>query len=221
MAKSRNVLIAQSGGCTAVMNGSLVGVVEEVLEHRDFDVVYGAVHGLAGILEGRFLDITIRAPWVRMSIADTPGAVLGSGRRSLRPEEMPQSTGGAGQVSYRLLLRHWGERLGGDGPPHGCRRQGHGSGAGGYPRSQTIDNDLVLTDHTPGYGSAGRFVALATMGVGRDAEAMGDASPITILEMMGRDAGWLAASAALAKREGMDAPHYIGNYPLDATMERC
>jgi len=74
---------------------------------------------------------------------------------------------------------------------------------------KTIDNDLVLTDHTPGYGSAARFVALATMGVGRDAEAMGSAAPITVLEVMGRDAGWLAASSALARREERDAPHVI------------
>ena len=82
---------------------------------------------------------------------------------------------------------------------------------------KTIDNDLPITDHCPGYGSAARFVALATMGAGRDAEAMGEASPVTVIEVMGRDAGWLAASAALGKREEMDAPHYIclPEVPLD------
>ena len=74
---------------------------------------------------------------------------------------------------------------------------------------KTIDNDLPVTDHTPGYGSAARFLALATLGAGRDAEAMAKACPVTVLEVMGRDAGWLAASAALAKRNDMDAPHYI------------
>ena len=85
---------------------------------------------------------------------------------------------------------------------------------------KTIDNDLVLTDHCPGFGSAARFVALATMGAGRDAEAMGAASPITIIEVMGRDAGWLAASSALAKREERDAPHVIGvpETPIDETQ---
>ena len=75
---------------------------------------------------------------------------------------------------------------------------------------KTIDNDLVLTDHCPGYGSAARFIALATMGAGRDAESMGIAAPITIIEVMGRDAGWLAAASALAKRDERDAPHAIG-----------
>ena len=95
---------------------------------------------------------------------------------------------------------------------------GHGIGvaanAAGYPLSvinvpKTIDNDLAISDHSPGYGSAARFVALATLGAGRDAEAMGEESPITIIEVMGRDAGWLAASAALARREDRDAPHVI------------
>ena len=82
---------------------------------------------------------------------------------------------------------------------------------------KTIDNDLMVTDHTPGFGSAARFVALATMGAGRDAEAMGEAAPITILEVMGRDAGWLAASSTLGKRDEWDAPHYVcvPEAPLD------
>ena len=74
---------------------------------------------------------------------------------------------------------------------------------------KTIDNDLVLTDHCPGYGSAARFIALAAMGSGRDAEAMQGASPITIMEVMGRDAGWLPAGSALARRDERDAPHII------------
>ena len=82
---------------------------------------------------------------------------------------------------------------------------------------KTIDNDLVGTDHCPGYGSAARFVALATMGAGRDAETMGDASPITFIEVMGRDAGWLPAAAVLGKREEQDAPHVLGlpEVPVD------
>ena len=84
---------------------------------------------------------------------------------------------------------------------------------------KTIDNDLVLTDHSPGYGSAARFVALATMGAAWDAEAMGIAAPVTIIEVMGRDAGWLAAASAFAKRDERDAPHFIGvpEIPLDET----
>lgn len=82
---------------------------------------------------------------------------------------------------------------------------------------KTVDNDLPGTDHCPGYSSGARFVALATMGAGRDAESMGGASPVTILEVMGRNAGWLAVASALGKREERDAPHLIciPEKPLD------
>jgi len=74
---------------------------------------------------------------------------------------------------------------------------------------KTIDNDLVQTDHCPGYGSAARFVAIAAMGQSRDAESMGKAAPVTILEVMGRNTGWLAAATALGKRDDQDGPHFI------------
>ena len=74
---------------------------------------------------------------------------------------------------------------------------------------KTVDNDLVGTDHSPGYGSAARFVAAATQGAGRDAEAMGPAAPITVLEVAGRDSGWLAAASVLGRRDAQDAPHVV------------
>ena len=74
---------------------------------------------------------------------------------------------------------------------------------------KTVDNDLVGTDHSPGYGSAARFVASATQGAGRDTEAMGPAAPITVIEVAGRDSGWLAAASALGKQDERDAPHVV------------
>ena len=221
MGKKRNVLIVQSGGCTAVMNRSLVGVVQEVFDRRDerFGEVYGAVHGLGGILDEAFLDLRQLSPHKRLwaSLANTPGAALGSGRRSLRPEEMPRvlSTLDKHDIGYLFTIG------GNDSAEtaHLIARETRASGQEVVVLHipKTIDNDLLATDHTPGYGSAARFVALATMGEGRDAEAMGDASPVTILEVMGRDAGWLAASSALGERDEMDAPHYIclPEVPLD------
>ena len=169
------------------------------------------------ILEEEFLDLgrLPRRVWNR--VANTPGAVLGSGRLSLRPEDVP--------TVLQVLSKHnmgYLFTIGGNDTAEtahkivdATRTQGHEVTVIHVPK--TIDNDLMETDHTPGYGSAARFVALATMGAGRDAEAMGKASPITIMEVMGRDAGWLAASAALAKRDEMDAPHYIciPEVPLD------
>ena len=213
----KNVLVVQSGGCTAVMNRSLVGVAHDVFEERAFGEVYGAVHGLGGILDGTLLDLRQISKRVWNSISNTPGAALGSGRRSLRPEDVPQ----AFQVLERNDIGYL-FTIGGNDSAETAHRIWEEAG---YRNRElvvihvpkTIDNDLMATDHTPGYGSAARFVALATMGVGRDAEAMGESSPITVLEVMGRDAGWLAASSALPKREEMDAPHYIcvPEVPLD------
>ena len=211
MPTPQNILIMQSGGCTPVLNRSLYGIVREALSRpRDFADIYGARYGMEGILADDLIDLrrTSAAEWRR--IAHTPGAVLGSTRRKLRDEDV--------QPILDTLRRHaitcWFIIGGNDSAATG-HDIGQAAEAAGQPLTvinvpKTIDNDLVLTDHSPGYGSAARFVALATMGAGRDAEAMGISAPITIMEVMGRDAGWLAAASALAKRDDRDAPHFIG-----------
>ncbi len=206
----RNVLIMQSGGCTAVLNRSLYGVANEAAESHSFGRIYGARHGMEGVLAGDLADLAdvSAAEWKR--IARTPAAALGSTRRKLRGEDLP--------IILDVLASHgigYWFIIGGNDSAETGHAIGLEAGKAGYGLTvinvpKTIDNDLVLTDHSPGYGSAARFIALATMGAGRDAESMGRASPITIIEVMGRDAGWLAASAALAKREERDAPHFIG-----------
>ena len=220
MSVHKNILIMQSGGCTPVLNRSLYGIVQEALAHpADIAGIYGARYGMEGILADDLIDLR-RAPaeeWRR--IAHTPGAVLGSTRRKLRDEDV--------QPILDTLRKHaigcWFIIGGNDSAATG-HSIGQAAEAAGMPLAvinvpKTIDNDLVLTDHSPGYGSAARFVALATMGAGRDAESMGIASPITIMEVMGRDAGWLAAASAFAKRDERDAPHFIGipEIPLDET----
>ena len=201
----KNVLVLQSGGCTPVMNHSLAALVEETLDRDDsFGQIYGAVHALDGVLDGAFLDLRRqpRDAWTR--IANTPGAALGSGRRSLHSEEVPRVVDTLKRHDIGYLFT-----IGGNDSAETAHRLALDAGVVAIHIPKTIDNDLVCTDHTPGYGSAARFVALATMGAGRDAESMGRASPITVMEVMGRDAGWLAASSALGKAEEMDAPHYI------------
>ena len=216
----QNILIMQSGGCTPVLNRSLHGIVQEAMSRPDaIGKIYGARYGMEGMLAGDLLDLR-RTPadeWQR--IAHTPGAVLGSTRRKMRDEDV--------QPVLDTLRMHdigcWFIIGGNDSATTG-HSIGQAAEAEGLPLSvinvpKTIDNDLILTDHSPGYGSTARFVALATMGAGRDAEAMGIAAPITIIEVMGRDAGWLAAASAFAKRDERDAPHFIGvpEIPLDKT----
>jgi 6-phosphofructokinase 1 len=199
----------QSGGNTAVFNRSLFGVVNEALGGGARGKVYGAVHGLEGLLDDQLLDLGTYSAARWKAIARTPGAALGSSRRRLEPEDVPAvvevlHSRGIGQVHV----------IGGNDSAATGHALHLAALAAGLPLRvvnvpKTIDNDLVHTDHTPGYGSAARFVALATMGAGRDAEAMGSAAPVTVLEVMGRDAGWLAASSALARREERDAPHVV------------
>ena len=217
--KRANVLVMQSGGPTLVLNRSLVAIVHEACQHEVFGDIYGVAHGLEGLLSGNLINLGARSRTTWARIARTPGAALGSTRRRLRPEDVP--------VIFDVLSRYeirYGFIIGGNDSAETGHTLSLEARAVGYPLRvlnvpKTIDNDLVLTDHSPGYGSAARFVALATMGAGRDAEAMGNASPITIIEVMGRDAGWLAASAALARRQERDAPHFIGvpEVPVDET----
>ena len=204
-----NALVMQSGGCTPVLNRSLLGVVAEAQETRAFGKILGSVHGLEGILQGDFRDLgaVSRSTWAR--IAQTPGAALGSTRRKLRAEEVSHLLQILSDCRIGFLFT-----IGGNDSASTAHSLSQAAGKAGYPLvvmniPKTIDNDLVLTDHSPGYGSAARFVALATIGAGQDARAMGQASPITIIEVMGRDAGWLAASSALARRGETDAPHLI------------
>ena len=218
--KNQNILIMQSGGCTPVLNRSLFGLVREAFARRGgIREIYGARYGMEGILRGDLIDLR-RIPadeWQR--IAHTPGAALGSTRRKMRDEDVPPIL----DALRRNDIGCW-FIIGGNDSAWTGHSVGQAAEAAGLPLTvinvpKTIDNDLVLTDHSPGYGSAARFVALATMGAGRDAESMGIASPITIIEVMGRDAGWLAAASALAKRDERDAPHFIGvpELPLDET----
>ena len=204
----RNALVMQSGGCTNVLNRSLYGLASEFSGTGD-GILFGAPHGFEGLLEGRSVNLSqvSEAQWE--SVANSPGAAIGSTRRRLRDEDVSPVF----EYMDRLGVGYWFIIGGNDSAETGHTLQtladerGYDLSVVNVPK--TIDNDLVLTDHCPGYGSAARFVALAVMGSGRDAEAMRGASPITIMEVMGRDAGWLAAGSALARRDERDAPHLI------------
>ena len=198
----------QSGGCTNVLNRSLYGLASE-FSRSGAGTLYGVPHGFEGLLEGKSVNLSevSEAQWA--SVADAPGAAIGSTRRKLRDEDVDHVF----EYMDRLDVGYWFIIGGNDSAETGhtlqtlADDQGYDLTVVNVPK--TIDNDLVLTDHCPGYGSAARFIALAVMGSGRDAEAMQGASPITIMEVMGRDAGWLAAASVLAKREERDAPHII------------
>ena len=215
-----NLLVMQSGGSTPVLNRSLRGIVAEAEDKSAFGKILGAQHAMDGVVEGRLVDLgRYGKTWWRR-VAATPGGVLGSSRRAFRDDDAPAALRTIRDNDVRYLFT-----IGGNDSAENSRRVAEQARLAGIDLTvvnvpKTIDNDLVLTDHTPGYGSAARFVALAAMGAGRDAETMGPAAPIAIIEVMGRDAGWLAASAALAKREERDAPHLIAVPEVAVDVDR-
>ena len=204
-----NALVMQSGGCTPVINRSLAGIAQQAVEHPEIGKLIGASHGLEGILRDKVIDLgrLSKAEWNR--IAKTPAAALGSTRHKLQSDEIDAVLGSLDRHGVRFMFTIGGNDSAETGLAisQAARHAGYDLQVMNVPK--TIDNDLVLTDHSPGYGSAARFVALATIGAGQDAQSMGQASPITIIEVMGRDTGWLAASATLAKQRESDAPHLI------------
>ena len=202
------MLVIQSGGSTPVLNRSLFGLVREAQERGGYGGIYGAARGLEGLLSRRLLELSTVSDTRWRRIARTPGAALGSSRRRLREEEVPALLEILTEYDVRSLFIVGGNDSAETGRRIAEETRGEGSLTVIHV-PKTIDNDLAVTDHSPGYGSAARFVALAAMGAGRDAETMGKESPIAVIEVMGRDAGWLAASAALARRDEMDAPHVV------------
>ena len=199
----------QSGGSTAVLNRSLAGVARTASASPAFARVFGAARGIQGLVEGRFVELG-GIPGSRWgAISRTPGGILGSTRRKLRPDEAEASLKQieAMGIGYCFII-------GGNDSAENGLTLGQAARSAGLPLSvvnvpKTIDNDLLATDHSPGYGSAARFIALAAMGIGRDVETMGPAAPLAVLEVMGRDAGWLAAASVLGKSEERDAPHVV------------
>ena len=207
--KIPNILIMQSGGCTPVLNQSLNGVVAAATSSNHFGSVYGSIHGLEGILEERFIELTGLSESTWGIISRSPGAALGSTRRKFRLEDSARVVNVFADWGIKYLFT-----IGGNDSAGTALQLSYSAKSTGYPLTvmnipKTIDNDLVLTDHSPGYGSTARFIALAAMGAGQDALSMGKAAPITVIEVMGRDAGWLAAASALASRKDSDAPHLI------------
>ena len=209
MSSAKNLLVMQSGGPTPVINRSLFGVFDEASKSGAFAGIFGARHGTDGVLTDQIVNLAaVRANrW--MSIADSPGAALGTTRKKLDDTNLPQVT----EFIERYGITHW-IIIGGNDSASTALTVGKAAHDAGLDLNvmlvpKTVDNDLVGTDHSPGYGSAARFVASATQGAGRDAEAMGPAAPITVLEVAGRDSGWLAAASVLGKLDERDAPHVI------------
>lgn len=212
----KNVLVAQSGGPTVAINASLAGVIEGVLNSDEYDTIYGSIYGILGILQNNLMNLSEKLhenEHFLDILKVSPAMYLGSCRYKLPDYEDDDATytfifnqfkkynigaffyiGGNDSMDTVLKLSHYGEQIGSD----ICII--------GIPK--TIDNDLCVTDHTPGFGSAAKYVATSVLEVAHDTFIYSVPS-VTIIEIMGRDAGWLTAASALARNKYNTAPHLI------------
>ena len=216
MAKKRNIIVGQSGGPTAVINSSLAGVYKTAKE-RGFHKVYGMLHGVQGFLDEQYVDLSsqIHSDIDIELLKRTPSAFLGSCRYKL-PEihENPEIYEKLFEIMDKLDIEAF-IYIGGNDSMDTIKKlsdyailKGHAQKFLGVPK--TIDNDLALTDHTPGFGSAAKYIAASTKEVIRDALGLNyKKDSITIIEVMGRNAGWLTGATALAKTEECEGPDAI------------
>src|SRR3984885_10137256 len=207
-----NVLVGQSGGPTSVINASLAGIVAEALNHESIEEIYGGLNGVLGILQEDIVDLASESQQQIRALRHTPGAALGTCRFKLKKE---QDFSRVIEVFKAHNIRYFFYIGGNDSQDTADKISKHAQAQGyelrviGVPK--TIDNDLAGTDHCPGYGSVIKYLAMTVRETACDNESMGQGDLVSIVEVMGRSAGWIAAGTALAKRRDHphDAPHLI------------
>ncbi len=197
----KKMLIAQGGGPTPVINASLAGVILEAKRHG-VQAIAG-IGGIEGVIQERFYDLSALSEIDILRLKNTPSSGIGSGRYKVKEEDYPRIRDVLDKHRIDYFFYN-----GGNDSMDTCNKV---SQIAGETRvigvAKTIDNDLALTDHCPGFGSAARYAAVTVKELGLDVRAL----PIhaVIIEIMGRNAGWLAASTALARDEYLSAPHLI------------
>ena len=211
-----NAIIGQSGGPTAVINSSLCGVIEGCLLAKEqqnpngsIGKILGMRYGIEGFMQDMVVDLGAQPQEVIEELKTTPSSALGSCRYKLKDEDLPKVLEQFKKydIRYYFLIGgndtmdtiHRIEKY--------CKAQGYDLRGVGIPK--TVDNDLFATDHTPGFASAGRYVALSVLQAGMLARDMKKVDQYVIYQTVGRSAGWLPAAAACAKMADDDAPHII------------
>ncbi len=201
-----NAVVAQSGGPTVVINASLVGIIETIQQSGLAKSIFGARHAVRGMMDGDLIDLSPMSPKDLELVANTPGASLGSSRD--KPDESYCKKIFEQLSSHDIRYFFY---IGGNDSADTCRIVSEVAQEAGYELRafhvpKTIDNDLVLNDHTPGFGSAARFVACALLGDSLDNRAL---PGIKLDIIMGRHAGYLTAASALARTGHGTGPHLI------------
>ena len=215
-------IFGQSGGPTAVINASAYGVIRTALQSEDITEVYAAANGIVGVLEDKLYDMGQEDPYELSLLLNTPSSELGSCRYKMKdPEEDDTDYKRILEVFKKHNVRYFFYN-GGNDSMDTCNKVsrymesvGYDCRVRGVPK--TIDNDLYGTDHCPGFGSAARYIATSCMEIKKDTNVY-DTPMITVVETMGRHAGWLAGSAALATDAGC-GPDLIYLPEVDFDME--
>ncbi|MDO5559021.1 MAG: 6-phosphofructokinase [Oscillospiraceae bacterium] len=210
-----NIAVAQSGGPTCAINSSLAGVIKEALQEERIGSVFGSRNGIEGIINDRLVNLdkeTCTDEWLNL-LKYTPASVLGSCRIKLRSSAQDADT-------YKTIFENFKKNnigaffyIGGNDSMDTVQKLSEYAAQNnidvriiGIPK--TIDNDVAATDHTPGYGSAAKYIATTAAEIIRDS-AVYNVKSVTIIEIMGRDAGWLTAAAALPRANNQPAPDLI------------
>ncbi|WP_059105778.1 diphosphate--fructose-6-phosphate 1-phosphotransferase [Shouchella shacheensis] len=202
-------LIAQSGGPTAVINNSLYGIIEEAIYTKSIKSVFGAVYGIQGLLQNEYVPLHTLSKEKRNALRYAPGAALGTWRYKVRDQDISTMVSNMMENEIRYFFY-----IGGNGSMFVANciyeeslRRGYDLTVIGVPKS--IDNDVMHTDHCPGFGSAAKFLATSVVDMHMDVRSMANSNRITLLETMGRDTGWLAASCSLVKNVNQGLPTLV------------
>jgi ATP-dependent phosphofructokinase / diphosphate-dependent phosphofructokinase len=214
------LIVGQSGGCTHVMNASLHGIVTEARRSGRVTAIWGARHGIEGVLAGDLINLSSEPEDSLRRIGHVPAAALGSCRRKINDAEAAAAIETFRKDNVRFFIY-----IGGNDSADtahrlalAARRAQYGLNVVCVPK--TMDNDLPVTDHSPGYGSAARFIASITADIGMETEAVRSYDPVKIIEVKGRNSGWLVAASALAKRTNRDAPQFVWPPEVPFSEER-
>lgn len=199
-----NLIVVHGGGPTAVINGSLYGVVDEALKSKEIGRVYGAIGGTQGILDENFIDFSLVDRKNIDLLPFTPGSAIGTSRFPLLEEQYKKMIDIFRKYNIRYILFN-----GGNGTMDTCGKLyklvDDDMKVIGIPK--TVDNDISITDHCPGFGSAARYMAHSVKELSEDVRSL--PIHVSIIEAMGRNAGWIAAASALARDEDGNGPDLI------------
>lgn len=200
-------VVVHTGGPTSVINASLLGVIEEARKHSEISRLYGARFGFDGVLHEQFVDLFAQTEETVNAIGHAPSSALGTSRRELSEQDLERIVS-----ILRTREIHYLFCTGGNGSMETARQLDELTRQNGYDLQvigipKTIDNDLMETHHTPGYGSTARFFACAARDIGADNRAL--PGQVEFIEVLGRNVGWLAAATSLARADADDAPHLI------------